>query len=127
MNPCMGHGLCLEDGSCNCSTGFYGKTCGASCGTGLAGLTCSGRGTCTENGVCACQSGMAGLISGYEGDVCQKIVYNRTGLRAFNTAVIPDKSGTVDRWMALVAPIAIAGVYALVSMKRAISSFSDRS
>lgn len=119
MNPCMGHGLCLEDGSCNCSSGFFGKTCGISCGVGSSGFICSGRGSCNEKGACVCQSGMKGLISGFEGDVCQKAVYNRTGIRGFTTTVVAEKSGTRDKWMALVAPITIAGVYLLVVIKRA--------
>jgi hypothetical protein len=123
MNPCSGRGVCLEDGSCNCNSGFYGKTCGASCGVGLAGLICSGRGICNQKGICACQLGMTGLISGYEGEVCQKIVYNRTGMRGFSTSVAPEKSGSADKWMAFVAPVAIAGVYVLVALKRTITFF----
>jgi hypothetical protein len=115
----MGRGVCIEDGSCNCDAGFFGRTCGISCAVGLAGMQCSGRGICDERGLCVCKSGMAGLISGYEGDACQKIVYNRTGMRAFSTTVSPETPDTANKWMALVAPVVIAAFYVIFALKRA--------
>jgi hypothetical protein len=121
LNPCSGNGLCREDGFCNCSAGFYGQACKVTCGVGLAGLMCSGRGQCSPNGACVCQSGMAGVISGYSGHACQHVVYNRSGMRTFSSAVGAHNSPAAEWWVAAVAPLVIAATYILVLMQRAIA------
>jgi hypothetical protein len=65
---------------------------------------------------------MTGLISGYRGDVCQLVVYNRTGMRAFNTVITPSSSVTPDKWVAIVAPLTIAAAYLLIVIKRGIAA-----
>jgi hypothetical protein len=127
LNPCMGRGTCLADASCNCSSGFYGAACGVACSVGLAGLMCSGRGSCDANGACACVSGLPGLISGYSGDACQHVVYNRTGTRAFSTDPRDVASETLaagDKWLVAIAPLAIASAYILICIKRAVTALA---
>ncbi len=119
MNACSGKGVCRNDGTCNCNAGFYGRSCGASCSAGLARLICSGRGTC-QGGACVCKTGMTGLISGYSGNVCQDVVYNRTGTRAFSTAVAPHALVAAEVWVAAVAPLCIAGAYVLAVLMRTV-------
>jgi hypothetical protein len=70
------------------------------------------------NGACICKSGMTGLISGYSGDVCQDVVYNRTGTRAFSTSVAPHALVAAELWVAAVAPLCIAGAYLLAVLTR---------
>ena len=122
MRPCSGHGVCLPDGACSCSSGFYGHACDASCGVGLAGLVCSGRGACSASGACVCKSGMVGLISAYAGDVCQHIVYNRTGMRAFSTSIAPLQPAVADQWVSALAPLCIAVLYIATVLKRAVAN-----
>lgn len=126
LNPCSGNGLCREDGFCNCSSGFYGESCKVTCGVGVAGQQCSSRGRCSANGACVCISGMPGLISGYSGDACQHVVYNRSGLRAFSSTVSGQSAASADKWAAAVAPLVIASAYILVVMKRAIASLQRK-
>jgi hypothetical protein len=121
LKPCSGNGKCLPDATCNCSVGFYGEACDVTCGVGVAGLVCSGRGKCDASGVCVCQSGMAGVISAYDGHACQNIVYNRTGLRVFSTAVSSQKLAVAEPWVSALAPVCIAAMYFLVILKRALN------
>ncbi len=76
---------------------------------------------CSASGACVCKSGMLGLISAYAGDVCQHIVYNRTGMRAFNTSVAQWKRAVAEQWVSAIAPLCIATVYILTVLKRAVA------
>ena len=78
------------------------------------------------SGTCVCSSGMQGLISGYHGDLCQYVVYNRTGVRAFNTIVTPAKSASADTWVAVVCPFIIGAAYAVVVTRRWKSREEER-
>ena len=110
--PCSGHGTCLSDGSCACNEGYYGVSCNANCAT-KHGVLCSGRGafkshssqnrclrrvtgknrfaagTCSEvTGRCQCtQVQDSSLISGFYGDACEFVKYNRSGIYSFSTSV----------------------------------------
>lgn len=46
--PCLGRGMCLPGGKCECTAGYLGKSCQLECpGMDDDGQFCSGRGNCT--------------------------------------------------------------------------------
>jgi hypothetical protein len=69
---------------------------------------------------------MPGLISGYSGDVCQHVVYNRSGLRTFSSAVGAHTAASADKWAAAVAPMVVASAYILVVVRRVIASLQRK-
>lgn len=45
--PCLGRGVCGEDGGCECTAGYLGRSCQLECpGMDDDGQFCSGRGDC---------------------------------------------------------------------------------
>lgn len=77
VQNCNGHGVCQNsDGSCVCSTGFYGddafrcnkQRCPANPDSGVE---CSGHGTCdTSLGLCTDEQGLPGCDPGFKGPDC---------------------------------------------------------
>ena len=46
--PCLGRGMCLRTGECQCSDGYLGASCQIGCpGLTEEGSYCSGRGNCS--------------------------------------------------------------------------------
>jgi len=91
--PCLGRGLCLPGGKCECTAGYLGKSCQLECpGMDDDGQFCSGRGNCTLKpsqvtellvgetvaegfGQCSCAYGFIGRLCHLEcpggaGNVC---------------------------------------------------------
>ena len=65
--PCLGRGMCLRSGACQCSGGYLGASCQVGCpGLTDEGTYCSGRGNCSsvkgdkDHGllaICTCEYG----------------------------------------------------------------------
>jgi len=65
--PCLGRGMCLRSGACECSGGYLGASCQVACpGLTEEGTYCSGRGNCSsvkgdeDHGllaICTCEYG----------------------------------------------------------------------
>jgi hypothetical protein len=66
--PCLGRGMCLRSGACECSGGYLGASCQVACpGLSEEGTYCSGRGNCSsvkgdeDHGllaICTCEYGV---------------------------------------------------------------------